>query len=156
MFVLGCPKTTELQKRSPLVSICTFFLRRMMIVHYVEYSKENDNELFWCVRKCLFAHGLPEDSEDQSKVSPFSIRSYFKHMVRDKTWGDIVCLFLIASMWSLRVTVLNSSSLGEMRIRHNMSFSLVELPIVFNSVEVSGHFSTCIRGIKKCFWQGNS
>ena len=121
------------------------FLRRMLIVHYLKCRKDNDNELFWCVRKCLFAYGLPEGSE----VGSFSIRSYFKHMVKDKTWDDIVCLYLIASMWSLRVTVLNSSTLGEMRIRHNMSFSLVDLPIVFNSHEVYGHFSACIRGNKE-------
>ena len=137
---------------------CVFspvFLRRMMIVHCLKCRKENDNELFWSVRKCLFAYGLPEGSEDQSKVGPFSIRSYFKHMVKDKTWGDIiVCLYLIGSMWSLRVTVLNSSSLGEMRIRHNMSFSLVDLPIVFNNVEVSGHFSACIRGNKEMLLAG--
>ena len=115
------------------------FLRRMLIVHYLKYRKDNDNEFFWCVRKCLFVYGLPEDSEDESKVGPFSIRLYFKHMVKGKTWGDIVCLYLIASMWSLRVTVLNSSTSGEMRIRHNMSFSLVDFPIVFNSHEVYGH-----------------
>ena len=61
------------------------FLRRTMIAHYLKYRQENDNELFWCVRKCLFAYGLPEGREDQSKVGPFSIRSYFKHMVKDKT-----------------------------------------------------------------------
>ena len=126
------------------------FLRRMLIVHYLKCRKDNDNELFWRVRKCLFAYGLPEGSE----VGPFSIRSYFKHMVKDKTWGDIVCLYLIASMWSLRVTVLNSSTLGEMRIRHNMSFSLVDLPIVFNSHEVYGHFSACIRGNKEMLFAG--
>ena len=96
----------------------------------------------------------PEGSEDESKVGPFSIRSYFKHMVKDKTWGDIVCLYLIANMWSLRVTVLNSSTLGEMRIRHNMSFSLVDLPIVFNSHEAYGHFSACIRGNKEMLLAG--
>ena len=105
----------------------------MLIVHYLKCRKDNDNELFWCVRKCLFAYGLPEGSEDESKVGPFSIRSYLKYVVKDKTWGDIVCLYLIASMWSLRVIVLNSSTLEEMRIRHNVSFSLVDLPIMFNS-----------------------
>ena len=57
-------------------------------------------------------------------------------------------------MLSLRVTVLNSSTLGEMRIRHNMSFSLVDLPIVFNSHEVYGHFSACIRGNKEILLAG--
>ena len=102
----------------------------------------------------MFAYGLPpeqvpEGSEEQSKVGPFSIRSYFKYLLKDKTWGGVICLYLISSMWSLRVTVLNSSTLGEMRIRHNMQFALVDLPVVFNSVEVSGHFSACIRGNKE-------
>ena len=75
-------------------------------------------------------------------------------MIKDKIWGDVICLYLISSMWSLRVTVLNSSSLGEMRIRHNMSLALVDLPIVFNSSEVSGHFSACIRGNKEMLLAG--
>ena len=75
-------------------------------------------------------------------------------MLKDKTWGDVICLYLISSMWSLRVRVLNSGTLGEMRIRHNMQFALVDLPIVFNSVEVSGHFSACIRGNKEMLLAG--
>ena len=108
------------------------YLCRMMIVHYLKCREENDNELFLCVRKGLFAYGLPpeqvpEGTKEPSKVGLFSIRSYFKYMIKDKTWGDVICLYLIASIWSLRVTVLNSSSLGEMRIRDNMSFALVVL-----------------------------
>ena len=68
--------------------------------------------------------------------------------------GDVICLYLILSMWSLRVTVLNSSTLGEMRIRYNMQFALVDLSIVFNSVDVSGHFSACIRGNKEMLLAG--
>ena len=35
-----------------------------------------------------------------------------------------------------------------------MQFALVDLPIVFNSVEVSGHFSACIRGNKEMLLAG--
>ena len=41
-----------------------------------------------------------------------------------------------------------------MRIRHNMSFALVDLPIVFNSSEVSGHFSACTRGNREMLLAG--
>ena len=75
-------------------------------------------------------------------------------MLKDKTWGNVICSYLISSVGSLRVTVLNSSTLGKMRIRHDMQFALVDLPIIFNSVEVSGHFSACIRGNKEMLLAG--
>ena len=68
--------------------------------------------------------------------------------------GDIICLYLLASMWAVRLTVVNSSALGEMRIRHNISLDLVDLAVVFNSCETSGHFTACIRANKEMLIAG--
>ena len=126
----------------------------MIIVHYLKCRKENDDELFKAVRKGLFAYGLPQEevpegAQQPEKLGPFSIRSYLKYMIKDKTWGDIICLYLLASMLAVRLTVVNSSTLGEMRIRHNMSLDLLDLVVVFNSCETSGHFTACIRANKE-------
>ena len=57
-------------------------------------------------------------------------------------------------MWAVRLTVVNSSTLGEMRISHNMSLDLVDMAVVFNSYEISGHFSACIRANKEMLIAG--
>ena len=41
------------------------YLHRMMIVHYLKGREENDNELFWCVRKGLHAYGLSPEQVPQ-------------------------------------------------------------------------------------------
>ena len=131
----------------------------MIIVHYLKCRKENDDELFKAVRKGLFAYGLPQEEvpegvQQPEKLGPFSIRSYLKYMIKDKTWGDIIYLYLLASMWAVRLKVVNSSTLGEMRIRHNMPLDLVDLAVVFNSCETAGHFSACIRANKEMLIAG--
>ena len=44
-------------------------------------------------------------------------------------------------MWSYRISVVNSTTLGEMRVRHNMELGLTDIALVFNSSENEGHFS---------------
>ena len=44
-------------------------------------------------------------------------------------------------MWSCRISVVNSTTLGEIRVCHNMELSLTDIALVFNSSENEGHFS---------------
>ena len=121
------------------------YLRRMLAVHYMKYKDENNKELFYAVRKSLFVYGLPQEDTETVSPGPFSIKEYFKHIIQDKAWGDVTCLVLIASMWSCRISVLNSTSLGEMRVRHNMEMGLTDIALVFNNCDQQGHFSALMR-----------
>ena len=121
------------------------YLRRMLAVHYMKYKDENNKELFYAVRKSLFVYGLPQEDTETVSPGPFSIKEYFEHIIQDKAWGDVTCLVLIASMWSCRITVLNSTSLGEMRVRHNMEMGLTDIALVFNNCDQQGHFSALMR-----------
>ena len=121
------------------------YLRRMLAVHYMKYKDENDKELFYAVRKSLFVYGLPQEDTETVSPGPFSIKEYFEHIIQDKAWGDVTCLLLMVSMWSCRISVLNSTSLGEMRVRHNMEMGLTDIALVFNNCDQQGHFSALMR-----------
>ena len=117
------------------------YLRRMIAVHYMKHKDDNDKELFYAVRKSLFTYGLPAVEGEGERPGPFTIKEYFQYIIKEKSWGDFTCLLLLSTVWSCRISVVNSTTLGEMRVRHNMELGLTDIPLLFNSSEDEGHFS---------------
>ena len=43
----------------------------------------------------------------EGNLGPFSVKSYLQWMLEDKVMGgDMICCYLLASMWECRLTVL--------------------------------------------------
>ena len=121
------------------------YFHKMLAVHYMKHKDENDKELFYAVRKSLFAYELPVVEGEGERPGPFTIEEYIQYIIKDKSWGDVTCLMLLASMWSCRISVVNSTTLGEMRVCHNMELGITDIALVFNSSEKEGHFSSLMR-----------
>ena len=47
-------------------------------------------------------------------------------------------------MWSCRISVVNSTTLGEMCVHHNIELGLTDIALVFNNSESEGHFSALL------------
>ena len=60
-------------------------------------------------------------------------------------WGDSVILSLLASIWSVRVTIVVSRTLQEVRFRHDLDLKFTDISLVFNTSEGNGHYSGFIR-----------
>ena len=75
---------------------------------------------------------------------PLSYRDYLHNLLRRDFWGDEIMLWVISMMWGLKVTVLNSKTLQEYRIRHNSAFKHVDVGLVYNSFS---HYSAAGRSI---------
>ena len=128
-------------------------LRRQMVAHFIK-SKE---ELYGIVKKGLIEnYGLLPDpngdkdkskheTKEEEKVGPFSIVSYMKYIAVSKRWGDTICLILISSMWSARISVVLSRTLGQIKFRHDLPLEQADLIVVFNSHEQNGHYTAVIR-----------
>ena len=74
----------------------------------------------------LTAKGL----QDSKLPGPFSLHSYMQHILKNGTWGDDIVLQLISCLWQISITILKADGLGEIRIRHNMRISKVDLVVV--------------------------
>ena len=70
-------------------------------------------------------------ARDQRLPGPFSLLSYCKHLLTNKTWGDDLVLTLLSCMFQISITSLDAKTLGERRIRHDLPLKDVNLVVVF-------------------------
>ena len=71
---------------------------------------------------------------------PFSIRSYFKYIMKDKVWGDSIFLGLVASMWGCRISVQRADSGKVVNYRHEFPMGMCDIGLLFNCKVESGHY----------------
>lgn len=76
---------------------------------------------------------------------PFSVKGYLKFMLRDGEWGDSIFLYLIASCWGLRLTVVRSDSCVEVQYRHEKPLSEVDIGLLYNCSLSCGHYWGLMR-----------
>ena len=86
------------------------YLRRMLVSHFISCK----DLLYDTVKQGI----LENYGWDNSEIGPFSIKGYMKYMMQNKSRRDSITLCLIASMWGVRITVLDSKNFNEVRIRH--------------------------------------
>ena len=120
-------------------------LRRQIITHMVG----NIDLLYPVVKQGILEnYGWQEqDDNDDSmeKVGLFSIYSLALYMKNNLVWGDSVILTLLASMWSIRLTIVGSRSLHEVRFRHDLDLEFTDIALVYNTSEGNGHYSGLLR-----------
>ena len=73
------------------------------------------------------------------------MKSYLQWMLEDKVWGDMICCYLLASMWGCRLTVLQGDTCKEIRIRHDVSLKDADICLLYNSDSFNGHYSAICR-----------
>ena len=96
-------------------------------------------------------YGVEEEAqESRGWTPPLSYRQYLHLMLRRDFWGDEVVLFAVSCMWSVKITVFNSKTLQEYRIRHDRAMEEADIVIVYNGVN---HFNAAGKGLANplCF-----
>ena len=79
-----------------------------------------------------------EADQDRGWTPPLSYRQYLHLLLRRDFWGDEVVLYAISCMWSVKITVLNTKTLQEYRIRHDRTMGEADIVITYNGVN---HFN---------------
>lgn len=115
----------------------SIYMRRQMVVQTVLSIEPIKVQLKERIRN---TYGLGEGG-----VGPFSIKSYLEYIVKDGVWGDSIMIYLIASMWGLRVTVLAADTCREERFRHDWDLKNVDIGLLFNGSVYCGHYSSLHR-----------
>ena len=76
-------------------------------------------------------YGIPDDVA--RFPTPFSYKQYCRNVLDHHFWGDAVVLYAVSCMWSLKLTVINSQTLQQYRVRHAAGLKEVDVALVFNA-----------------------
>ena len=75
---------------------------------------------------------------DVTFPQPFNYKQYCRQVLDKHFWGNAVILYAISCLWALKITVINSQTLQEYRVRHGASMKDVDIGLVLNS---SSHYT---------------
>ena len=64
---------------------------------------------------------------------------------KNLVWGDSAILSLLASIWSIRLAIVGSRCLHEVRFRHDLDLEFTDIALVYNTSEGNGHYSALLR-----------
>ena len=76
-------------------------------------------------------YGLPD--EDAQFPMPFSYKQYCRNILDHCFLGDAVILYAVSCMWVLKVTVVNSQTLQQYKVRHTVGLKDADVALVFNA-----------------------
>ena len=85
------------------------------------------------------AYGIRD--EDVQFPGPFSYREYCRNVLDKRFWGDALTLYAVSCMWAVKITVVNSRTLQQYRVRHTAGLQNVDIALVYNS---SSHYTFVI------------
>ena len=114
-----------------------YHIRRQMVAHMLKLL-----DLFkdWLRTRIREFYGTGDGD-----MGPFSVQSYLEWMLQDKVWGNMVCCYFVASMWSCRLSILNGDTCKETRSRHDLPLREAHFCCLFNSDVYNGHYSAICR-----------
>ena len=117
------------------------YLKRQIVVHYILNWEVNELLKDWVIHQIRNMYGTGEGG-----VGPFSVVSYFNHILQDKQWGDSIMIMLLASMWGLRITVVRGDTGNQIKYRHSKGLKDICVGLMYNGKEEGGgHYSGLMR-----------
>ena len=82
--------------------------------------------------------------EDVQFPGPFSYWEYCRNVLDKRFWGDALILYAVFCMWAVKITVVNSRTVQQYRVRHTAGLQNADIALVYNS---SSHYTAT----GKCF-----
>ena len=120
----------EMKDEEDIVLFTSMYIRRMAIRHFLEHYEQLKENISFGIEQ--------EYGRIDSEQGPYSIMTWCQTMISDKVYGDLCLLKLIASMWSVRITVVRCDSLSEVGIRHDLPLEKAEIVLLYNGVSCYG------------------
>ena len=87
----------------------------------------------WYNKHVALETNYGQDEETPTFKGPLTYKSYCKHLLDKRFWGNKVVLYTVSATWNLHVTVFNSKTDEEYRVRHNAVMDHANVNIVFKA-----------------------
>ena len=114
--------------------------------HYFRWQVENwlveNRQKVMLTKKAYLQQTYGVEDPNATFSGPFSYKEYYHHVLDKRFWGDALILYAISCMWALKITVINSKTLEEYRVRHNAPPRRADVSVVFNA---SCHYTAAGR-----------
>ena len=121
----GCLQVRHSGSKDAVYFPCRYL--RRMIVAWMAHNR------CYVIKRKLISLQSKYGIEDGHLVhNPISYREYLKMMLKRTTWGEDLVLYSLASLFDLRITVVNSSTLEEYRYRHNLPLHHADIVLVYD------------------------
>ena len=86
------------------------------------------------------AYGVRD--ENAQFPGPFTYKQYCKNELDKRFWGDALILYAVSCMWAVKITVVNSKTLQQYKVRHTAGLRDADIALVFDS---SSHYTAAGR-----------
>ena len=63
-----------------------------------------------------------------------------KRMMKNGEWCDTIMIKAIASMWSIRISVIYANNFTQVKFRHNVAACQADIVLLYNGHYVNGHY----------------
>ena len=89
-----------------------------------------------------------EGDQGRGWTAPLSFRQYLHLLLRRDFWGDEIVLFAVSCMWLVKITVFNTKTMQEYRIRHDRAMEDADMVVTYNG---SNHFNAAGKEVRFSF-----
>ena len=86
----------------------------------------------------LYGVKVEGSAGDRGWTPPLSFKQYLKLLLQCDFWGDEVVLYTVSCMWSMKITILNTKTMQEYRVRHDCTMDKADVVTMYN---VDNHFN---------------
>ena len=87
-------------------------------------------------------YGIRDD--DAQFSGPFSYKEYCRNVLDKRFWGDALILYAISCMWAVKISVVNSKTLQQYKVRHTAGLQDADIVLVYNS---SSHYTAAGKSL---------
>ena len=115
-------------------------LRLAVINHIIDQRELLFDEFAEDIKYC---YGAFEDTE--SGNGGYSFKTYLKRMMKNGEWCDTIMIKAIASMWSVRISVIYANNFTQVKFRHDVAACQADIVLLYNGHYVHGHYIATVH-----------
>ena len=115
-------------------------LRLAVINHIIDQRELLFDEFAEDIKYC---YGAFKDTK--SGNGGYSFKTYLKRMMKNGEWCDTIMIKAIASMWSVRISVIYANNFTQMKFRHDVAACQADIVLLYNGHYVNGHYIAAVH-----------
>ena len=87
-------------------------------------------------------YGIRDD--DAQFPGPFTYKEYCRNVLDKRFWGDTLILYAVPCMWAVKISIVNSKTLQQYRVRHTAGLQDADIVLVYN---LSSHYTAAGKSL---------